>query len=105
MRIKSSLLTFFWLVLCNGFIWAGVTRSKGVINPYFWWDFVRAERFYSQFILTFKVVGAATKLKPAFVFAIVAPEISQFSNVFNFFEAQSLKVLNIQGGKPTETSP
>jgi hypothetical protein len=55
--------------------------------------------FYGQHVTKFKEVGASVRQKGAFVYAIVAPEISQYSNVLNFFEAQSLKVLYIQGGK------
>ena len=55
--------------------------------------------FYGQHAVKFKEIGTAVKQKGAFVYAIVAPEISQYSNVLNFFEAQSLKVLYIQGGK------
>ena len=62
-------------------------------------EFNQAIEFYNYNKKQFNKTAAKVKLNSEFVFSIVAPEISQYSSVFNQVELYSLKVLYTQFGK------
>jgi hypothetical protein len=62
-------------------------------------DCQNAKEFYIQHKSLFETAAGNTGLSPQFLFAIVAPELTQFSYLSNKLETYSLKVLYVQGGK------
>lgn len=62
-------------------------------------EFNNAVRFYNSNKKQFDKTAGKVKLSSEFVFSIVAPEISQFSSVYNEVELYSLKVMYTQFGK------
>jgi hypothetical protein len=61
-------------------------------------EFQRAITFFVEHKSEFKKCAAETGLNYKQVFSIVAPEISEYSSIKNYFESQSLKVLYVQKG-------
>ncbi len=61
-------------------------------------EFQRAITFFLEHKSEFKKCAAETGLNYKQVFSIVAPEISEYSSIKNYFESQSLKVLYVQKG-------
>lgn len=61
-------------------------------------EFQRAITFLLEHKSEFKKCAAGTGLNYKQVFSIVAPEISEYSTIKNYFESQSLKVLYVQKG-------
>ncbi|MDR0540625.1 MAG: hypothetical protein LBH19_00260 [Dysgonamonadaceae bacterium] len=57
-----------------------------------------ALHFFAEHKTEFEAAGNACNLSGEFLFAIVAPEISQFSYVSNKAETYSLKVFYVQNG-------
>jgi hypothetical protein len=62
-------------------------------------EFLKALSFLNEHKSEFKNCVSGTSLNFKQAFAIVAPEISEYSSVKNYFESQSLKVLYVQRGK------
>lgn len=54
--------------------------------------------FYSEFELEFNEVATRTKNEPAFLFGIVAPELSQYNQINDYWELYALKALYAQNG-------
>lgn len=55
--------------------------------------------FYKSNKTRFKEIANKTSFNPDFLFAIVAPEITQFSHLSDKLETYSLKLFYVQGGK------
>ena len=58
----------------------------------------RALNFYKLNIDEFNKIAAITGLKPEFIFAIIAPELSQFGFLNNLAQTSVLRFLYVQGG-------
>jgi len=58
-----------------------------------------SKQFFAQHKEEFEQAGGNIGLSAEFLFAIVAPELSQFSYLSNKLETYSLKVMYVQGGK------
>lgn len=54
--------------------------------------------FYSEFEQEFNVAAARTKNEPDFLFGIVAPELSQYNQINDYWELYALKALYAQNG-------
>ena len=63
-------------------------------------DCQNAKEFYAQHKALFETAAHTVGLTPQFLFAIVAPELTQYSFLSNKIETYSLKVFYVQGGKP-----
>lgn len=59
----------------------------------------KALDFYETNKIMFEEAGEELGLSGKFLFAIVAPEFTQFSHLSNFIESNSLKVFYVQGGR------
>ncbi len=60
---------------------------------------IEAIEFYQQHYLEFENIASHIGVTPEFLFAIVAPEISQYNRVSDASETYTLKVLYVQGGQ------
>jgi hypothetical protein len=58
-----------------------------------------AESFYKTYIKDFEQAAGSAGLPARFIFAVVAPELTQYSHLRNKLETYSLKVLYVQNGK------
>ena len=59
----------------------------------------QAKQFFAEHKNEFEQAGKNAGLSAEFLFAIVAPELSQFAYLSNKVETYSLKVMYVQGGK------
>jgi hypothetical protein len=57
-----------------------------------------AKQFFAEHKKEFEQAGKNTGLSVEFLFAVVAPEVTQFSHLSNKLETYSLKVMYVQGG-------
>jgi len=58
-----------------------------------------AKQFFADYKNRFEVAGKIAGISAEFLFAIVAPELTQYSYLSNKLETYSLKVMYVQGGK------
>jgi len=78
------------------------TVSKSQVELYvkeYHKDCEKAKEFFVEHKSKFENVSKTCGLSAEFLFAIVAPEFTQFSYLSNKIETYSLKVLYVQGGK------
>ena len=60
-----------------------------------------AKQFFAEHKQEFEQTGKRAGLSAEFLFAVVAPEFTQFSHLQNRFETRALKILYVQGGAST----
>jgi hypothetical protein len=86
-------------IFCLFLLSSAVFHSQSKYSDVYRVEFSQAIQFYNLNKKQFEKAATKVKLKPEFVFSIVAPEISQYSSVYNEVELYSLKVMYTQFGK------
>ncbi|NDV46771.1 hypothetical protein D0T49_06895 [Paludibacter sp. 221] len=78
------------------------TNTAFASHPYarqYQYECDKALKFYTENKNLFRKAAEKTNLSPAFLFAIVAPEITQYHHLSDKIETYSLKVFYVQRGK------
>ena len=88
--IKKYLLAFFCIPAF------GFAQSYSELYPK---ECMVAKQFFAEYKNKFEQAGKNVSLSAEFMFAIVAPELSQFAYLSNKLETYTLKVMYVQGGK------
>ena len=93
--MSSSWIKFIFILFCAAYQSFGQNSYSKIYNR----EFQETIQFYYSHKKYFEKSAYKIKLSPPFLFSIVAPEISQYSSIYNEAELYSLKVMYSQYGK------
>lgn len=93
--MSSNWIKFIFILFCVAYQSFGQNSYSKIYNG----EFQKTIQFYYSYRKSFEKTADKIKLSPAFLFSIVAPEISQYSSIYNEAELYSLKVMYTQYGK------